>query len=100
LFQAINGMATIIIEQGAYFAQESGGFLGIIVFATDFELFFLSLALLVNGLYTPSASFLPRFAGERNPYQLTFCPRNKFKNLTVGIIRTHHKCYALSYNCH
>ncbi len=23
------------------------------------------------------------------PYQLTFCPRNKFKNLTVGIIRTH-----------
>ena len=26
------------------------------------------------------------------PYQLTFCPRNKFKNLTVGIIRTHLKC--------
>ena len=25
------------------------------------------------------------------PYQLTFCPRNKFKNLTVGIIRTHLK---------
>ena len=25
------------------------------------------------------------------PYQLTFCPQNKFKNLTVGIIRTHHK---------
>ena len=38
--------------------------------------------------YTPSASLLPRFAGERNPYQLTFCPQNKFKNLTVGIIRT------------
>ena len=47
---------------------------------------------MVNGLYTPSASLLPRFAGERNPYQLTFCPRNKFKNLTVGIIRTHLKC--------
>ena len=25
------------------------------------------------------------------PYQLTFCPRNKFKNLTVGIFRTHLK---------
>ena len=55
--------------------------------------------------YTPSASLLPRFAGERNPYQLTFCPRNKFKNLTVGIIRTHllrmminkKKSSALSY---
>jgi len=46
---------------------------------------------MVNGLYTPSASLLPRFAGERNPYQLTFCPQNKFKNLTVGIIRSHHK---------
>ena len=58
LFQAVNGTAAIIIEQGAYFSQESSGFLGIIVFATDFELFFLNLALLVEGVLRQSFLYL------------------------------------------